>query len=349
MKVLNLILCHDGLCSQYVDMLCKCMPKDYVMTTAYGLKDFKEACQQEQPDIIHLHGCPQRDTLQLLYKLSQGDYRIVFSPHGQLHPWEREKGQAKALNLWLQHNARHFYVMVARSNIEATSLEELGWNQRIETVTNPIITRATTKERLAQQMTAIYQKVADSNPLEVMDKTTQDTLHILMKAGICKDQRWVSDATINEKDTDWRKLLIYAQHEGIAEIIANGIEIMQSTVPTIDASTIPVFLPSHYQPAIPMLNAPFAKLICTAENEASQQQLSLLRLCEIHYGLMRNDIDEELLLKELDESHSLPFFESLLTVLKQLTLLDEGYMPCTPAENKLTQQLRTNISKHLKI
>ena len=349
MRVLNLLLSHDGLCSQYVDMLCKNMPKEYVMTTAFGLKDFKEICRQEQSDIIHLHGCPQRDTLQLLYKLSQGDYRIVFTPHGQLHPWEREKGQAKALNLWLQHNAKHFYVMIARSNIEAKSLKELGWNERIETVANPIITRTTTKEHLAQQIMAIYQKVVDSNPLEVMDTTTQDTLHILMKAGICGDQRWVSDATINEKDTDWRKLLIYAQHEGIAEIIANGIKIMHSNVPITDAATIPVFLPNHFQPAKSMLNVPLAKLISTAESEASRQQLALLRLCEIHHGLMQNDVDEELLLKELDDAHLLSFFESVLAVLKQLTLLDEGFMPCMPAENKVTQQLRTNISKHLKI
>lgn len=318
-------------------------------TTAYSLKDFKEICQQQKPDIVHLHGCPQRDTIQLLYKLSQDNYRIVFTPHGQLHPWEREKQQAKALNLWLQHNARHFYVMIARSDMEAKSLEELGWNQRIEIVLNPIITRTTTKERMVQQLTAIYQKVADSNPLEVMDKTTQDTLHILVKAGICLDKRWVSDAAIDKQNTDWRKLLIYAQHEGIADIVAKGTEIMQCAPSAIDAATIPVFLPSQYQPAKAMPNAPLPQLICTAEHEASHQELSLLRLCEIHRALMQNDLDEELLLQELNDTHVLPFFESLLAVLQQITLLDEGFMPCAPVENKQTQQIRTNISKHLKI
>ena len=72
---------------------------------------------------------------------------------------------------------------------------------------------------------------------------------------------------------------------------------------------------------------------------------SLLRLSELARVLHGDNINEENLLQQLEESGHLPLFAALLSLLAEHLLLTEGFMPCAPAEGPTAQQLRTLLAK----
>ena len=78
-------------------------------------------------------------------------------------------------------------------------------------------------------------------------------------------------------------------------------------------------------------------------------ELTLLRLTELDAALRKDDLDEEKLLKEVEADSYKQLFCSLLQILSEQTLLDEGYMPCTPLDNQETARLRTELNKHLNV
>jgi len=333
MKILHLYPKDNSQLAQYVMMLTSSLPQGVQSSCTDDVNTFQKFYSQDTPDIIHLHG-------EVIFTPPPSS-RLVITPHG--YPV-----------------GHHSYVLIARSSMEHKRLA--ASHKRIETVRNPIITHTTTPQQLASQTFAIYQKVMDSNVLELMDEPTRKCLSIVLKAAICGDARWVmngdSSRAVDTKGVkgndansavDWRKLFIYAEHEGITTLVQQGIGILRLTPPAINAKDIPTFLPDNYQQPSPMPSKPLLKLIETAHSEKEKGVVLILRMAEIHRALLRPDVDEAMLLSELESRKLLPFFASLLQLLSEQTLLDEGFMPCQPMDNSLTKQLRTLLNNHLRI
>ena len=80
-----------------------------------------------------------------------------------------------------------------------------------------------------------------------------------------------------------------------------------------------------------------------------RQQPLLLHLIELTRELYRDTVDDERLSEVLEEKGLTAFTRSLMQVLSEQTGLDEGYMPLTPIDNKLTRQIRQQLTNHLKI
>ena len=75
----------------------------------------------------------------------------------------------------------------------------------------------------------------------------------------------------------------------------------------------------------------------------------LLHLVELTRELYRDTIDDERLAEVLEEKGLTDFTRSLMQVLSETTSLDEGYMPLQPVDNRLTRQIRQQLTNHLKI
>jgi hypothetical protein len=240
--------------------------------------------------------------------------------------------------------------------MEAKTLGELGWNDRIETIANPIITRTTTARELVGKTYAVYQKVMASDVLELMDKTTRNAMRCMLKAGITGDRRWVETPDteqVKEEETpetetpDWVKMYVYAEQEGVINTLLLGIKAMgvEAPVPT----DMPIYLPNGYKRPEPASQQGAVSLVRTIHDEVDAGTLSLLRLVELDMALRNPLLDEEVLLSELSAARLLKFFGCLLQILSEQTGLDEGFMPCNPIDNKKTKHIRTVITKHLKI
>ena len=318
MKILHIYPPNDSQLAQYVSLLMKHMKQDVESVATDHLKAAPKLIIELHPDIVHLHGD--------IHSQLPSSLRLVVTPHG--HP--------------VTLNA---YALIARSSIEQSTLA--SHYERIELIRNPIITRTTTPQELASETLRVYRKVMDSNVLELMDADTLLMLKQLLKAAICGNHEWVTEAL--PKQTDWRKLFIYAEHEGIGHLLRHGINIMQLSIEPIDAAQIPTFLPTGFHRPEPSSKTDLPQIIEQAYVEVANGQLSMLRLCELHQALMSPDVDDEVLVKTLQGSHRLAFFSSMLQLLCEQTGLDEGFMPCKPTNNDTTQQLRILLKKHLQI
>ena len=317
MKILHAYPHDDALLTRYVGELSSATEGMVDIKTATCAKDVSELCREWQPNIVHVHGAM---TCQLPKHI-----RKVVTPHGA-------DVSVKA------------YVIIARSLMEKQRLQKAG-HQRIEIVRNPIITRTTTIQAMARQMMDIYQRVNDSNVRELMDEPTLSMLAILMKTGITGDKRWITQPLPSQEEVNWRQLCIYAQLEGTAPILQRGVAALGISPPLIDASSIKTYLPDNYLSMSPLQTDEIAVMVNTINNELSENCLPLCRITQIHQALMRPTLDEEKLLSLLDKDKTL-LLSRLLWVASQETLLDEGFMPLPPINDRKTKQIHLLLLLH---
>jgi hypothetical protein len=199
---------------------------------------------------------------------------------------------------------------------------------------------------------AVYQKVMDSNTLELMDEPTGRMLRAIIKVGIMGDRRWT--VVLPSEEVNWRHLLLYAEHENIRNYVDYGISILGLSVPAIDTSRIAAYFPDKYETPRPIRE----KVGEYTGNETDylvriihqiRQQPLLLHLIELTRELYRDTVDDEQLAERLEEKKLTAFTQSLMQVLDEQTALDEGYMPLQPADTRLTRQIRQQLDNHLNI
>lgn len=303
---------NDSMIANYVSMLSKAMKETADIRSTDDLMTFKQICTESKPDIVHLHGN---------IRVPQGNYRLVLTPHGKTV----DNG--------------NYYVVIARSKMEASRTDF----PRVEIVRNPILTKTTNIDETARNMLRIYQKVMDTNVLQLMNGDTRQALRVLLKAGICGDRQWVEKQPMPEPD--WRLLSIYAYFEQVSPIVRRGANVLGIDMPDISVSRSTSYLPKSYRP---LTEKPDSNVIGLL-HDIQSERLTLLRLTEIDELLRREDMDEEKLLIELEEENLKPLFGCLLQILSEQTLFDEGFMPCAPVDNQETQRLRTQLASHMNL
>ena len=329
MKVLHLFPDNDPLIAKHVKLL--------------GNEHHDAA-----PDIVHVHGCWQYQTVRQALQAHRQGARIVFTPHGGLEPWiinERRLSEklCKTL-LWQRRIAEYSYVMIAQGNMEAEALRQLGWNPRIEIIRNAVITNSITPESMARQTQAVYCKVMDSNTIELMSDNARRLLTVLLKAGIAGDKRWVADQPPTIEEQEWRRLLIYANHENVRTIVDAGSRILDLHYPYIETDNIKSYLPTNYKK--PKVEAHDVTGIVA---EMRKKPLTLRHFVELDRALRYTDVDDDWLCDTLDESHQLKYFRRLLQVLIELTELNEGFWPAKPLNDRQTRTIRNILNNHLRI
>ena len=332
MKILHLYPSDDALIAAHVTML----------------REHEEPFN-DKPDIVHVHGCWRYNIVRQAMKAHRQGARIVMTPHGGLEPWvinERQMTEklSKTL-LWQRRMVESAYVLIAHGPIETTSLGQLGWNPRCETIRNAVITNSITPEAMRQQTQEVYRKVMDSNTIELMNTQTKQLLTLLLKAGITGDKRWIGEATIPTiSETDWRQLLVYADHENVRTTIDRGIHIIGLRAPYIETSHIKSYLPTDYlQPKVETHS------VEGIVSEMHHGPLTLRQLVELDRTLRRPESDDEQIIDSLTEKRQIRYFRHVLQLLTELTLLDEGFLPAIPVNDRQTERLRQQLFTHLRI
>ena len=80
-----------------------------------------------------------------------------------------------------------------------------------------------------------------------------------------------------------------------------------------------------------------------------QKQPLRLHLIELTRELYRDSVDDDQLQQSLEEKGMLKYASRLMQILHEQTLLDEGYMPLSPTDDRGTRQIRDLITNHLTI
>ena len=356
MKILHVYPKTDEMVAQHVTLLMEGMQHSAELQAVSNLADFKTVCKSFEPDIVHCHGCWQYGIVNAGNFARKQGARIVLSPHGQLEPWvfEEKPLQEKfhKTALWQKPFVEKAYALIAFGKMEQQYLEELKWNPRIEVIHNAVITNSTTREKMCSQTFSVYQKVLDSNVLEQMDEATQQLMATIIKAGTLGDRRWV-ELTVPET-VDWRRMLIYAEHQNIRNYVDYGINILGLSAVSLDTEHLPAYFPESYQRPKSIKN-----LIDDYKGDETdyllrmirqiEKQPLLLHLIELTRELYRDTVNDDLLQEVLEEKKLTKFASRLMQMLHEQTLLDEGYLPIEPLDDRGTQKIRESITNHLKI
>jgi len=326
MRILHVYSHDNPRLAKYVNLLSQAMPADVECVFADNASDFRLAIKDFKPEIVHQHGHPLTN---IIFK-----ERLVVSPHGETIDI------AKA------------YAVIVRSPYELNCYD----TERKELVRNPLITKTITFEEAAAAIHKIYQRIIDSHPLELMDLRTRHLLALLLKAGLLGDKGWVSDdkvwrsieAAIGNRqgrvgNCNFRHLFIYAQLEGVADIVERGIGILGIDSP--EKPVIDCYLPHGYKIPEPLPKATIPELL----RDIDSHGISLLRLSELAKLLYDDNLDEAALLKQLEDARQQPLLQLLLQILSEQILLTEGFMPCPPLNNNFTEALRHQLENHLRI
>lgn len=321
MRILHIYRHDHPRLAEYVRLLSQAMPADVECAFADNASDVRLAFREFRPDIVHQHG-------HLPFPVSQS--RLVVSPHGET------TDTSKA------------YVVVARSPYELSCCD----NERKELVRNPLITRTITFEAAAAALSAVYQRVMNSHPLELMDGKTRRLLAILLKAGLLGDKGWVSDE-INEKPllpipgNQASHLFMYADLEGVLDIVQRGIDVvgLADVLPSTPPARVDCYLPHGYKRPTPLAGANILEIM----HDIEANGLTLLRLTELTRQLYDDGLDEAHLMQQIDAMNARPQLQLLLQILSEQTLLTEGFMPCQPLDNSFAENLRQQIENHLRV
>ena len=296
----------------YVNLLMQNIPAGVECVSADNSPAVSRALRDFQPDIIHRHGMTPGEV--------SSKARLVVSPHGE----------AVGTN--------GAYVVIARSPYELASIAA----EHKELVRNPLITKTISFAEAAADIAAVYRRVMDSNPAELLNADTRHLLAVLLKAGLSGDKRWV-DAVGNGQTFDFRHLLIYASLEGVLPIVLRGFDVLGVAPP--QTPVVDCYLPKGYSKPEAMPGATVTELL----HDINSHGINLLRLAELTKALHSDNLDEDELMRQTEEKKQLPLLQSALQVLSEQTLLTEGFMPCRPADNALTQRLRSELAGRLKI
>ena len=301
-----------------------------------------------QPDIVHVHGCWRYNIVRQAMRAHRQGARIVMTPHNGLSPWiVSERRMTEKLSktlLWQRRMVESAYVIIAQGPMETKALTELGWNPRIETIRNAVVTNSITPEATRRHTLEVYRKVLDSNTIELMSDDSRRLMTMLLKAGITGDRRWVAGEAPDISETEWRRLLVYADHENVRTVIDRGTHVMGLRAPYIETAQIKSYLPTDYQ--LPKVDNHTVEGIVS---EMHHGPLTLRQIVELDRALRRPDADDERMVDELTEKRLIRYFRHVLQLLKEVTLLDEGFMPADAIDDKQTEKLRRQLLAHLRI
>lgn len=366
MRILHYYQKDDTMVRQHVEMLCRNMDLEAECHMASEAEQARTLLRGGHYDLVHLHGCWRNSSRIIVNLALQQGTRVVLTPHGQLEPWvmneRRWKEKMPKRVLYQRNIVRQSYAVIVQGQMERMALEQLAWNPRTVIIRNAVITQSIQPQEMARQTYALYRKVMDSNPLELMSDDIRIALRNILKAGITGDKRWVVNADYHHpviSHEEWRLLLCYAHQEHISTILQRGIRVLELNPPDIDPQKIDYFLPAHYVEVNSIkheLGNQFAseneRLLATfrlLRKWAASQQYCISHLVELDQELRLYGCKEDKLCETLRERHLYKMAARTIQLLQDLTGMDEGFMPMMPINDRLTRQLRCQIEGRLKI
>ena len=342
-------------------------------TSLHGI----DSAQLSNYNIVHIFGCWNAASVRLQQHAYKQRIPTVYTLLGGLQPWNIG-GRKSSHAYQAQKNAiRKASAVHLCSKLEYDTFNKLGWNKRWVLVNNPVLTSRITFAEMSSMMSTLYQKVLDTNARLLLSSDARKAVGDLIQIGIDHDvlhdhKHCASVKELLERltDTDWRKMMIYADDEGITDLIKNGLERMQFVPPEIVIEDIDRFAPNctYNSGALQdhklcykstSLNSKLATLIKEQEVNERKLCIELLNLkyeIEHHiaplshlaniYSTMRFcNMDEDRLNEIVKDLGIADFASRLMTVMHNILNLTEGFMPFQSKDDRLAKQLEDDIKK----
>ena len=357
MNVLHIYPRSNELIQRHVQLLVEGLRQSANVQVADNKKSLYQQARDFEADIIHVHGVNQMLQFKALRCAQKMNIRCVVTLHGQMQPFAfSAMSKTERINLLLvqREYVQNVYAVITLGKLETSNFTKYGFNPRIEEIHNSVYTNTITPAEMAAQTFAVYQKVMDSNTREKMDSHTLSALKVIIKASIMGDKRWVENEPLDPRLINWRHLLLYAEHENIVNYTDYGIRLLGLSAPLLDTQKIAAYFPKNY-----VRPKPIKEIVGDYQGDETDflmriiRQLlkapTLLGCIELTRELYRDNVNDDLLAEKLEDAGLTKSAARLIQVLNEELLLDEGFMPIDPLDDKQTDKLRNNLKNHLKI
>jgi hypothetical protein len=362
MRILHFLPQTDAAIGQYFSILADNMGLEVENHKARTIDEARQLLRNIQFDILHVHGCWDNAQFSIVRRALKLGARLVVTPYGQLQPWEQQrdfwKEKLPKRIAYQQSVVRQAYAVIVQGNMELEYVQQLGWNKRCVIIRNPLITNTITPRETARQTFDVYQRIMDSNPLQLMNDNSLKFVKRLITIGITGDERWLTGEEVPMLG-DWRQILCYAHQEQIMPTILRAIRILNLMAPDIDPATIPYFLPDGYKEASTIQQAIGNQFV--SENDRliatfkfikkliASRQLSIKHLVELDIELRNHPCDEARLAEQLHERGLIKMAGRIMQLMNDYTGLTEGFMPVPSLDDRITKKYYELIQNHLTI
>ena len=341
-------------------------------------KEAETFLKERHPDIFHIHACWNYEAAKIAQKAYQEGVAVVISPHWQLEQYIRMREQhilkvckTVVYQYRMVHKADALQVSTAQ---EYNNLLFLGWNKRCTTVPSNLLNRKTSSQQMAESMLTFYQKVIDSRYYLLLTPSEKEAIATLLHVGKQKEAEPYSlpgNKIQNLRDlkpAQWRRIMLYADDEHIRNILDSGIQRLQLSVPVIDAASIDRFQRRTKKNGDPLENQHLLckktslknnlewntegandtiKTICimllNIEYHLQKHTLSMRHLTDLYEILRYKDYDEDKLQEVLKYLKEKELMSRIIQILSETILLEEGFMPIAPLNDKKTRRIRQLI------
>ena len=357
MNVLHIYPRSNELIQRHVQLLVEGLRQSANVQVADNKKSLYQQARDFEADIIHVHGVNQMLQFKALRCAQKMNIRCVVTLHGQMQPFAfSAMSKTERINLLLvqREYVQNVYAVITLGKLETSNFTKYGFNPRIEEIHNSVYTNTITPAEMAAQTFAVYQKVMDSNTREKMDSHTLSALKVIIKTSIMGDKRWVENEPLDPRLINWRHLLLYAEHENIVNYTDYGIRLLGLSAPLFDTQKVAAYFPKNY-----VRPKPIKEIVGDYQGDETDFLMRIIRQLlkaptllgcrELTRELYRDNVNDDLLAEKLEDAGLTKSAARLIQVLNEELLLDEGFMPIDPLDDKQTDKLRNNLKNHLKI
>lgn len=337
--------------------------------------DFKKLLADFQPDIVHIHTCWEHKAATYANWAAKKHCAVVFSPHWALDERARttEQKSTKTVKtlLYQAKMVRGMDALLVTNEQERKEILQLGWTKRIDVVQDSVLNSSLNDDEMAQQTISFYRKVLDTRYQFAMTAMEKDAVPSLLHVGLAQETTHnllPSDQLLNLRSLNpeqWRRIFLYADDEGIREIVDNSISRLQLNAPTIDTATIqrfPLLSPkettsvdtqklignqpmtrqrlSDYQNEDDAIIKKIATIIANTRQAERKKKLSLRLLADLYKAIKYNDYDEDRLAEVLRHLRLYRYSRRMIQLLAEKVLLKEGFMPFPPRNDRKTKGIK---------
>lgn len=295
---------------------------------------------------------------------------VVAMPHGELSTFMLSHEHWLRKRLLLLPGARQMLkradAVVALTDEEAKRIGQLAPQTRVVVIPTQIYTSEQTVEDEQAAWAQLARKIDDTRAPLLTSWDEAKAIATLVTAALVQPNdtphtypehiiKLLNTAT----DEQWRRLLLYAESEGVLGLVATGADRLGIGLPQTDIQHIDRFalrhpkfteaLPSDHtlhphhalswrlksasQEAAPELKA-LCTLIVNAKMLKEEHRLSLGSVMNVYDYIRHTDFDEDELWRLLGRLRIRRFAKHLLGLIVELTGLEEGYQPMKPKKSR---------------
>ena len=323
---------------------------------------FRRVMDEVNPDILNIHSCWSRLMMSIV-EWNEKYYKrpLVLSTHKLLMPWHSIAKLKRRLQMKLYQNR-----IIEQADVilvDTPQETNIQTNKHIVTIPNAVYSANCSEEDMRREYSYIHAALSNSKPyLFMSDEERRKEAMLLREAVMYKQHMGERLKNEDELNDSYRKIILHAQYEGTLNMLlpflpAGAKEYADNTPHYIYNSK------KNLDPLLSLKTLSRKSLIASVgkEEHATEAELKIVKLLvNVRYEIVHNTISQRHLAELYREMKLTDYDEDtvnvmllrmnihqdtarLMQLLKDFYMLEEGFMPMEPLDDKVTQTIKDKL------